>query len=333
MKKIIVCVIASLIFISYGASFAKLRFGVMKFNEEKDLSKHADVIKSHLYRELGSISYIIVIEKEKIDELLKEQEMSLSGLIDENYSVKIGKLLAANKMIFGNITKEGKITKVALKAVDVETGEVEFSGSSSAETHYEWEDKIKRILVDFRKIYYKKVAPSPYIEGKKTVITKLKKASMLYGDIAKKTVYVLNKKNVLEIKLSDKSKDKSDMDKDALINNKNSVQNVSYAGEQKIVGTPEKYLLKKGDDKTPLPTLFTHEFAAKSDKLIHPMWLNKNTLVFLAEEGKKMKAVYYFIEIEMFLEAEIVADDIHVSGENRIVALDTGTVVEYTIGF
>lgn len=63
-----------------------------------------------------------VVERSKLDTILKEQELIDSGMLDERDMSKIGKLVAADVILTGSFTKKQNKWKVNLRLVDVETG-------------------------------------------------------------------------------------------------------------------------------------------------------------------------------------------------------------------
>lgn len=66
-----------------------------------------------------------VVERDKIDFVLKEIMMSKEGLVDESTAVRAGKLLGAQIMVFGSIMQlDGKNARMLVKAVKVETSEI-----------------------------------------------------------------------------------------------------------------------------------------------------------------------------------------------------------------
>lgn len=74
------------------------------------------------FRELGGLK---VVERDKIDFVLKEIMMAKEGLVDESTAVKAGKLLGAQIMIFGSVMQtDGKNARMLVKAVKVETSEI-----------------------------------------------------------------------------------------------------------------------------------------------------------------------------------------------------------------
>lgn len=76
---------------------------------------------------LVNIESLIVVERSQLLEIIKEQKLYLSGLVDENTAVKVGKLIAAQYMIIGSFQEAGGNLKVTARVVSVETAEVEKS--------------------------------------------------------------------------------------------------------------------------------------------------------------------------------------------------------------
>jgi TolB-like protein len=64
----------------------------------------------------------IVVERTKLDTILKEQALADSGLLDEQSASKVGKLVSADIILTGTFAKRGKHWKVNLRLVDVSTG-------------------------------------------------------------------------------------------------------------------------------------------------------------------------------------------------------------------
>jgi TolB-like protein len=76
-----------------------------------------------------------VIERAQIQKVLDEQRLQLTGLTKD--AVEVGKLLAASKMVVGQVTKLGKNYTLILNLVDVTSGEVSKSQKRSAQVAIE----------------------------------------------------------------------------------------------------------------------------------------------------------------------------------------------------
>jgi len=75
--------------------------------------------------ELFKTKYFKVIEREMMEEVLKEQGFQQSGCSTDECMVQIGRLIGVQKIIGGSISKVGNIYSVSSRIVNVETGEIE----------------------------------------------------------------------------------------------------------------------------------------------------------------------------------------------------------------
>jgi TolB-like protein len=72
-----------------------------------------------------------VVEREKLEEVLKEQELQLSGAVSDAGAVRAGELLAAERIVCGSFVAAGKSLRVQARIVDVASAAV--IGAASAE--------------------------------------------------------------------------------------------------------------------------------------------------------------------------------------------------------
>jgi TolB-like protein len=77
-----------------------------------------------LITDLAGTGKLAVVEREELQKLLKEQELALSGLFDEQGAVKIGKMLSASRIVMGSFIVMQGTLRVDAKLVDVETARV-----------------------------------------------------------------------------------------------------------------------------------------------------------------------------------------------------------------
>lgn len=63
-----------------------------------------------------------VIEQTQVTEILEAQEYSLSDCTDEKCAVEFGKLLAAEQIVLGSVSKIGALYMINAKLIDVQTG-------------------------------------------------------------------------------------------------------------------------------------------------------------------------------------------------------------------
>ncbi|HUT31600.1 MAG TPA: CsgG/HfaB family protein [Sedimentisphaerales bacterium] len=65
-----------------------------------------------------------LVERKKLEELLREHQLNLTGMIDTNQAVKVGKLVGARIMIFGRAFPVDKDLYLVAKIVGTETSRV-----------------------------------------------------------------------------------------------------------------------------------------------------------------------------------------------------------------
>ncbi|NPA79622.1 MAG: hypothetical protein GXO29_01035 [Thermotogae bacterium] len=76
-----------------------------------------------------------VVDRARTEEILREQEFSYSGLVDQNTAVRLGKLLGAKAVLFLDFISfeediDSYIVRVNAKLIDVETGRILYVASA-----------------------------------------------------------------------------------------------------------------------------------------------------------------------------------------------------------
>lgn len=91
-----------------------------------DLEKGlVDVISERVRFEFGGYKGLEVTSREKMAQIAKDNSLSLSGCVDIACAVQIGKALNVKKLVIGSLCKLGQKYQLYLRAVDIETGNVE----------------------------------------------------------------------------------------------------------------------------------------------------------------------------------------------------------------
>jgi curli biogenesis system outer membrane secretion channel CsgG len=81
-------------------------------------------ITAMLVTEFSSRPGIKVIERQQLNDMLREQDLALSGRVDESSAIQIGKLLGAQYVLLGQASSIVDNLRMDIRAVDVETSEV-----------------------------------------------------------------------------------------------------------------------------------------------------------------------------------------------------------------
>ncbi len=80
-----------------------------------------------LITELSRNSTIRVVERDRLQQLLEEQDLSASGRVDAETAVRVGKILGARHMLLGTfIIDPRENMRIDVRAVNTETSEVEY---------------------------------------------------------------------------------------------------------------------------------------------------------------------------------------------------------------
>ena len=83
-------------------------------------------IPAQIQKVLVNSPYITIVERNKLNEILKEQALSQTGIIDESTAIKVGKLVGAQKIIMGEYQRSSnKRYSISSRLVDIESGEVQ----------------------------------------------------------------------------------------------------------------------------------------------------------------------------------------------------------------
>ncbi|MFN0197696.1 MAG: DUF4350 domain-containing protein [Planctomycetaceae bacterium] len=80
----------------------------------------ADMLQSSL----GAIEGVRLVERAQIENILKEQKLSLSGLVDPQTAVQVGQLLQAERLLVGSFLEVGTDLGIQVRLVDTQSGSV-----------------------------------------------------------------------------------------------------------------------------------------------------------------------------------------------------------------
>ncbi len=98
---------------------------VVDFNGNNISDGEVRALTDRLRTELFNTKYFKVIEREMMQEVIKEQGFQQTGCTTDECMVQIGRLIGVQKIIGGSISKVGNIYSVSSRIVNVETGEIE----------------------------------------------------------------------------------------------------------------------------------------------------------------------------------------------------------------
>lgn len=122
----IICLLMILITSSGQAQIndTKKTIAVLEFKTTGDVSpKEAATLTNRFRSLLIKTSAFIVIEREKMLDILKEQDFKMTDACNsEECAIQVGQLLGAEQMIAGDIGKIGQTYTIDLRLIDVTNG-------------------------------------------------------------------------------------------------------------------------------------------------------------------------------------------------------------------
>ena len=81
-------------------------------------------ISAMLVTEFSSREGIQVVERAQLNDMLREQDLVLSGRVDESSAIEIGKMLGVQYVLLGQASSIVDNLRMDIRAVDVETSEI-----------------------------------------------------------------------------------------------------------------------------------------------------------------------------------------------------------------
>jgi len=135
MKKLRSIFLCQLLFISFAANnlypensvsgrevISILYFDNSAKNREYEwLSKG---IADMLISDVAGSGSVDVVERNNLNKILGEQQLSLTGLTDDNRAIEIGKLVSARKLIYGSFIIQGRSVVINARLTDTVTGKI-----------------------------------------------------------------------------------------------------------------------------------------------------------------------------------------------------------------
>lgn len=112
----------------------------------------ASIISDRLRSELFNTGKFIVIERNQMEEILKEQGFQQTGCTNNDCAVEMGQLLGVKYMFAGKIGKVGKTYALSLRMIDVQTGAI--LATSNTDCKCEIDD----VLLESTKLIAKDIA-------------------------------------------------------------------------------------------------------------------------------------------------------------------------------
>lgn len=97
----------------------------------------AQIVTELLHTELFKTSLFDMVERRQIRKVLEEYSLQLAGLTGDEYEIRLGQLLSADKVLVGTVGKLGDSFIINARIIDVEKGTMDFAESTKVESESE----------------------------------------------------------------------------------------------------------------------------------------------------------------------------------------------------
>lgn len=115
---------------------------------EGDVQIVRDIIPDMLTSALAANGQVELVEREKLLEILNEQKLGASDLADEETRLRLGRMLGARYMLFGNYLKLGPLWQLDMRLVDSESSRIMATASVNQEQG-ELLNAVEQLVRDF----------------------------------------------------------------------------------------------------------------------------------------------------------------------------------------
>ncbi|NQU67369.1 MAG: hypothetical protein HQ510_05445 [Candidatus Marinimicrobia bacterium] len=103
---------------------AQTTVAVLDFDARGISANEVATLTDRFRDELTKTNQYIVIERSKMEEVLKEQGFQQSGCTSDECVVEVGQLIGVKQMVGGSIGKVGNVFTLSARIIDVESGEI-----------------------------------------------------------------------------------------------------------------------------------------------------------------------------------------------------------------
>ena len=112
---------------------SRLSVAVLPFEGKEETENIRKSVTDKMVTQLVNLRRFRVIERNALEEVMKEHKKTISGLVDESTAVELGKLVGADVIIIGSIVCEEQYGKVSARVIDTQTSEIIVAKEASAE--------------------------------------------------------------------------------------------------------------------------------------------------------------------------------------------------------
>lgn len=116
---------------SLGVIYFETAPGGTNLLEEDDKRALSMALTEMTIADLSFLQILTLVDRENLNKVIEEQQLALSGLLDESTTAQAGELLGARYLMTGSLVFTGQITTFSTRITDVESGAILASAVST----------------------------------------------------------------------------------------------------------------------------------------------------------------------------------------------------------
>lgn len=116
----------------FAENESKMRIAVMDLKCEQVDPATGRTVSNMLRNELINKKEFTVVERSQMDSILQEQGFQQTSCTDQDCAIQIGKIVSAQKIMVGELSKLGKSYIITVRILDVETGTSDFAAKEKS---------------------------------------------------------------------------------------------------------------------------------------------------------------------------------------------------------
>lgn len=128
----------------------KIRVAILPFSTPagiQEMQQYGEGTMDSLITGLKNVPHFIMIDRGRIERVLREQGFAQTGFVDTATAVRVGKLVQAGVLITGSIQVFGPKLRITANFTDVQTGEVRDSQQVTGTDIFELQDQLASLFI------------------------------------------------------------------------------------------------------------------------------------------------------------------------------------------
>ncbi len=102
----------------------RLSLAVLPFDNKGGTPEVSSMVQDNMITTLYNLRRFKILERSKIDEIVKEQKLGMTGFIDPAKAVKVGKVIGVDAILMGSISSTATGVAITARLIDTETGTI-----------------------------------------------------------------------------------------------------------------------------------------------------------------------------------------------------------------